>query len=360
MSEKKYVTNFTFPNGETFYVKDEDTYTKEEIDNKIDSSGSGGDINVQSDWNQTDSTADDYIKNKPDIYTKAEINQKLVGAMTYKGTKAAVSGLPNSGNQQGDVWHVNADGSEWAWNGSFWEELGKDGDAVLYTAQSLTNEQKEQARENIKAGTSSVRVNASDGTITIDDIYIGSANPHTYQFKTIFLITAVYSNGEYTFDRNQADILSAIQRGQLPVVRYHTNAGQNDYHVYYEWVFSYYTYDGEDVYIYFSRLDQYGDASLLRWFGSTGKAVVVTKPTLPPTTSADNGKIPVVNSFGNYQLQIPSSGEISNTVLYTQQTLTDAQKAQARENIGAVTITEVQTAIDNAFAAIPFAESEAY
>ena len=86
--EKKYVTNFTFPNGETFYVKDEDTYTKEEIDDKIAHGGGSGDANVQSDWNQTDSTADDYIKNKPDIYTKAEINQKITGAMTYKGTKA--------------------------------------------------------------------------------------------------------------------------------------------------------------------------------------------------------------------------------------------------------------------------------
>lgn len=362
--ERQYVSNFVFPSGETFYVKDEDTYTKEEIDNK------------------------------------------LVSVMTYKGTKAAVSELPNSGNQQGDVWHITADGSEWAWNGSSWEELGSSNagsaNAVLYTAQSLTNEQKEQARENIKAGTSSVRVNASDGTITIDDIYIGSANPHTYQFKTIFLITAVYSNGEYTFDRNQADILSAIQRGQLPVVRYHTTAGQNDYHVYYEWVFSYYTYDGEDVYIYFNRLDQYGNTSQLRWFASTGKAVVVTKPTLPSTTSADSGKVPVVNSFGNYQLQTPS-GTTANAVLYTPQTLTDSQKTQARTNIGAGTYSkpsggipasdlaagvipdisgkanaadvytkteidnkgyqtsaQVQSAIDAALAAIPSAESEAF
>lgn len=81
--ERQYVTNFVFPNGETFYVKDEDTYTKEEIDNK------------------------------------------LVSVMTYKGTKATVAELPNSGNQQGDVWHINEDGSEYAWNGSSWEELGK-------------------------------------------------------------------------------------------------------------------------------------------------------------------------------------------------------------------------------------------
>lgn len=60
----------------------------------------------------------------PDVYTKTEINQLLVGAMNYKGTKATVSALPQAGNVQGDVWHVSADGSEWAWNGSSWEELG--------------------------------------------------------------------------------------------------------------------------------------------------------------------------------------------------------------------------------------------
>lgn len=62
--------------------------------------------------------------NASSVYTKTEIDQKLVGAMNYKGTKATTSALPSSGNTQGDVWHVTADGSEWAWNGEAWEELG--------------------------------------------------------------------------------------------------------------------------------------------------------------------------------------------------------------------------------------------
>ena len=181
-------------------------------------------------------------------------------------------------------------------------------DAVQYTAQTLTTAQKEQARANISAGTTTTRVNASDGTITITDPTFASGNPMTYQYRTIFQIIAVYSNGEYTFDRNQADILSAIVRGQLPVVRYHTTAGQSDYDVYYEWVFDYYTYDGEDVYIFFDRIDQYGNISQMKWYGSTGKAVVVEGASVPKATSADEGKIPMVNSFGNYQLvSIPAA-----------------------------------------------------
>ena len=35
--------------------------------NKLSGIAAGAEVNVQSDWNQTNSAADDYIKNKPDI-----------------------------------------------------------------------------------------------------------------------------------------------------------------------------------------------------------------------------------------------------------------------------------------------------
>ena len=70
------------------------------------------------------------------VYTKTEIDQKLPGATNYKGTKATTSALPSSGNATGDVWHVTADGSEWAWNGSAWEELGTAIDLSGYVEES--------------------------------------------------------------------------------------------------------------------------------------------------------------------------------------------------------------------------------
>ena len=70
------------------------------------------------------------------VYTKTEIDQKLAGAMNYKGTKATTAALPSSGNVQGDVWHITADGSEWAWNGSAWEELGTAVDLSGYVEES--------------------------------------------------------------------------------------------------------------------------------------------------------------------------------------------------------------------------------
>ena len=59
-----------------------------------------------------------------DAYTKTEVDGLVSGVLHYKGTKATVSALPSSGNITGDVWHVTADSSEWAWDGSDWQELG--------------------------------------------------------------------------------------------------------------------------------------------------------------------------------------------------------------------------------------------
>ncbi len=71
-----------------------------------------------------------------DVYTKTEIDSMLVGAMNYKGTKATVAALPSTGNVTGDVWHVTADGGEYAWNGSAWEELGTAIDLSGYVEES--------------------------------------------------------------------------------------------------------------------------------------------------------------------------------------------------------------------------------
>ena len=37
--------------------------------------------NPKSDWNQTDETKADYIKNKPDIYTKSEVDESIQAAI---------------------------------------------------------------------------------------------------------------------------------------------------------------------------------------------------------------------------------------------------------------------------------------
>lgn len=52
------------------------------------------------------------------------INAAVASVVTWKGTKETYSDLPSDDNKLGDVWHVNENGGEYAWNGSQWEQLG--------------------------------------------------------------------------------------------------------------------------------------------------------------------------------------------------------------------------------------------
>ena len=71
-----------------------------------------------------------------DAYSKTEIDGLIAGVLHYKGTKATVSALPSSNNTLGDVWHITADGSEYAWDGSTWQELGTAVDLSGYMASA--------------------------------------------------------------------------------------------------------------------------------------------------------------------------------------------------------------------------------
>lgn len=62
--------------------------------------------------------------------------QSLGSVLNYKGTVATVSALPSSGNHTGDVYHVNADAGEYAWNGTAWEPLGSNVDLSGYVQTS--------------------------------------------------------------------------------------------------------------------------------------------------------------------------------------------------------------------------------
>lgn len=56
------------PVNDSSYVHTDNNYTTTEK-NKLAGIAAGAEVNVQADWNQTTTTADDYIKNKPTIPT---------------------------------------------------------------------------------------------------------------------------------------------------------------------------------------------------------------------------------------------------------------------------------------------------
>ena len=76
------------------------------------------------------------LTNGAGFQTASEVNALISSALTtvmdYKGTVATVANLPASGNKNGDIYHVTADGGEYAWNGTTWEELGSEIDLSGY------------------------------------------------------------------------------------------------------------------------------------------------------------------------------------------------------------------------------------
>lgn len=70
-------------------VLSDNNYTTTEK-NKLSDIASGAEVNIQADWNQTNNTQDDYIKNKPTIPTEETANSILTKLLTVDG---AGSGL---------------------------------------------------------------------------------------------------------------------------------------------------------------------------------------------------------------------------------------------------------------------------
>lgn len=70
------------------YVHTDNNFTSTEK-NKLSGIASGAEVNVQSDWSQSDSTADDYIKNKPTIPTVNDGTLTVKNGDQTKGTFTA-------------------------------------------------------------------------------------------------------------------------------------------------------------------------------------------------------------------------------------------------------------------------------
>ena len=93
---------------------------------------------IQADWSVTDTSSKAFIKNKPDVYTKAEtyskteVDNKLVAVYVYKGSVDSEINLPQEGNVVGWVYDVQDTGANYAWNGVAWDKLGANIDLSPY------------------------------------------------------------------------------------------------------------------------------------------------------------------------------------------------------------------------------------
>lgn len=85
------------------------------------------------------------------------INNRLTNVYTYKGSVESTALLPQQGNKVGDVYDV-ANGMNYAWNGTRWDELGDnlvEVDAALSdTSANPVQNKAIKAALDAKAGTS--------------------------------------------------------------------------------------------------------------------------------------------------------------------------------------------------------------
>lgn len=85
-------------------------------------------------------TADGHLANKK--YVDDTIASKVASVFKFKGTKPTFEDLPKTGNVEGDVWHVEADHTEYVWatvDGALspsWEALGGTIDLTGYALKT--------------------------------------------------------------------------------------------------------------------------------------------------------------------------------------------------------------------------------
>lgn len=152
-----------------------DTYTKAQVDTSVN--------NIDSKFSNYygKSTVDSLLDAKADsgkVFTKEEINDKLsdyalksqlTGLYKFKGSVAKQSQLPSENNILGDVYNVEQDNMNYAWDGNDWDPLGSTATVDLSEYYKSTDV---DAKLAVKADSSSVySKTAADGRFaTISDV----------------------------------------------------------------------------------------------------------------------------------------------------------------------------------------------
>ena len=99
-------------------------YTTEER-TKLTGIQDGAEVNIQSDWNVTDTASDAYIKNKPSVYTKNEVDNKfstLESNIDWKESVATYSDIEKTYPNPQDGWTVNVKDTDYTYrySGTTW------------------------------------------------------------------------------------------------------------------------------------------------------------------------------------------------------------------------------------------------
>lgn len=180
---------------------------------KLDNIETGAEVNVQSDWNQSDNSADDYIKNKPTLGTSAYKNStNVVTDSTDLVESGAVKDLVGWGNKN-------------LWNNNLFTSNAKTTTGVTATLQNdksliITGGNTSSGNNVIECG----EINLKTGTYTLSGANSGSATEISLQLWTSSGFWYDTGNGvTFTLD---ADITAKLR------VYFTTNAQSLNKHFY--------------------------------------------------------------------------------------------------------------------------------
>ena len=120
---------------------------------KLDGIASGAEVNVQSDWNEADSTADDYIKNKPTIPTD------FTGATS---SSVGVHGLVPAPNSGGQDKVLSADGNWYNVKISEYLDLDNNDKGLCIALDDDSNATKHCYNFSFRSGITLLKASTSD------------------------------------------------------------------------------------------------------------------------------------------------------------------------------------------------------
>ena len=137
-------------------------------------------------------TLTNYYK-KSETYNKTEIDSKISSVYKYKGSVASYEDLPSEDLTIGDVYNVETDGSNYAWNGTTWDKLGGDVDLSNYYNKTQT--------DNLLSGkVDTTTLNDYYTKTRTDELLGGKVDTSTYNSKMTQIETNYPKKTDYASD----------------------------------------------------------------------------------------------------------------------------------------------------------------